>query len=461
MTSPIRKLPNAKTDVRDDHPLGLTAQKRKCSNSASATSRHKKKVAESTLNFRIISSLSNHTFAISFLRSLPLPRAPILPLELTPNATTLFPVTMTHIFQEMDWKSSCETSICHRKEVHARLLSYVRSIHSADRIHAPISIDSTHLAAPGGSEVGKYDLYFGVLDFGLFQLLQKRLEWRMHSSVGSYALPNKLAHNIKRHPQFEPIKGKGQYYMFEWGRKNGPTNNSGSNPTYWYENQNIFPADVADDECGRINMFAASIGRSVFTGASQMPLHTFLDQFIVRPGVVMTINEYHQHMHRDSLVDEFVIVHCPLNREGMWIRILDPDNSHRVVHIPFGSYLVLPSKVFHAGVYGSKFNYRFHLTIQRRSQPVVDGHRSSPPNRSSAVSTTLDATVVEKLSLHDEYHAPTGGVDRELLNQSRLSNQSWVDGYCSALASLGGWPASSDRVNHGYNLVPFAGGGLI
>ncbi len=104
------------------------------------------------------------------------------------------------------------------------------------------------------------------------------------------------------------------------------------------------------------------------------------------PGLVRTNVPYNQVAHQDMGERTGFIVHMPLTKEGMVLMILP---THRVVYtkkgvgvpaqtqkpgnsqaiylfIPYGSYLVLPSAVNHAGVYGNTGNLRFHMGIRLR-----------------------------------------------------------------------------------------------
>lgn len=67
-------------------------------------------------------------------------------------------------------------------------------------------------------------------------------------------------------------------------------------------------------------------------------------------------------------VEGLVLMVIPTNGEKTTISHKTRKSNVQAVYmfIPFGSYLVLPSTVNHSGVYGSKGNLRFHMTIRRR-----------------------------------------------------------------------------------------------
>ena len=88
---------------------------------------------------------------------------------------------------------------------------------------------------------------------------------------------------------------------------------------------------------------------------------------------IYTKNEFDQAPHID--LDESLyhplrplgwIMHLPLYKEGMWIRVWPQDGVQRIqcgpefVHIPFGTVLFLRADVSHSGIYGSTGNIRLH-----------------------------------------------------------------------------------------------------
>ena len=82
-----------------------------------------------------------------------------------------------------------------------------------------------------------------------------------------------------------------------------------------------------------------------------------------------TVRAYDQHLHLDEDTKENVFfLHIPLTEEGSFIRALvgskKGEKIEKKIHIPFGTFLVLPSYVYHAGVYGNKGNYRLHIAVR-------------------------------------------------------------------------------------------------
>ena len=97
-------------------------------------------------------------------------------------------------------------------------------------------------------------------------------------------------------------------------------------------------------------------------------------------GYVVTYKDYIQSPHLDinsSNLYSFMI-HVPLCIEGGWIYVWERGDGFNVnremVHIPFGSMLVLRSDVWHGGIVGGKGNLRFHAAIMARDDLMSDDH---------------------------------------------------------------------------------------
>jgi hypothetical protein len=162
--------------------------------------------------------------------------------------------------------------------------------------------------------------------------------------------------------------GKAYYYMFHWGnRKNAEENNVPD----WKDEDKFFSTLVKD----MIDEFAFKI-TSRFLSKSKSPIDTkesFLEWHSVLPGMVKTESAYNQAAHTD-FNGWGLIIHMPLSREGMMLRIWDTEtvSGSRVAsgeyhYIPFGCYFVIPSYVKHSGVYGTKGNCCFHMIIRRKA----------------------------------------------------------------------------------------------
>ena len=89
-------------------------------------------------------------------------------------------------------------------------------------------------------------------------------------------------------------------------------------------------------------------------------------------GYIVTYEDYIQTPHLDissSSVYSYII-HVPLCINGAWIYVWERGDgitiNREMIHIPFGSMLVLRSDVWHGGIVGGKGNLRFHAAIMAR-----------------------------------------------------------------------------------------------
>ena len=62
-----------------------------------------------------------------------------------------------------------------------------------------------------------------------------------------------------------------------------------------------------------------------------------------------------------------LIYHIPLSKEGLQLRLASVDlvdneycYTEKMIHVPFGDCLLLPSTLLHSGHYGSRDNLRLH-----------------------------------------------------------------------------------------------------
>ena len=111
-------------------------------------------------------------------------------------------------------------------------------------------------------------------------------------------------------------------------------------------------------------------------------LKTNMTFLTMLPGFVKTTVPAHQDLHLDRInVDletpgNSYILHVPLEKEGMQLRLGKFDDNfnlnHDLIHIPFGSGIVIHLKQLHAGHYGSPQNFRFHAVF---SEDIWDGSR--------------------------------------------------------------------------------------
>ena len=103
-----------------------------------------------------------------------------------------------------------------------------------------------------------------------------------------------------------------------------------------------------------------------------------LDYTFYRPGFVRTGEVRHHVLHLDSTMINFeepydaLIVHFPLEKDGQWLRLGNIKETkdglkliQKLIHIPFGTGVILPATQLHAGHYGKKKDMRFHAVISR------------------------------------------------------------------------------------------------
>ena len=101
--------------------------------------------------------------------------------------------------------------------------------------------------------------------------------------------------------------------------------------------------------------------------------NTHIDFITMTPGFVQTTSPTHQHLHLDTKDVNFnkaghsFILHVPLEVEGMHLRLGKFNEksqlNHGLIHIPFGSGILLHLTQLHAGHYGNPNNFRFHAVL--------------------------------------------------------------------------------------------------
>ena len=107
-----------------------------------------------------------------------------------------------------------------------------------------------------------------------------------------------------------------------------------------------------------------SAGRALIKGYDE-------NNYLEKIGLVCTVRPYVQVPHQDfdrSGEQRGVIIHCPLCEEGIWLYVWKENQNklpkeYQLLHIPFGSMLILDVDVWHGGIMGSPGNVRFHATI--------------------------------------------------------------------------------------------------
>lgn len=111
------------------------------------------------------------------------------------------------------------------------------------------------------------------------------------------------------------------------------------------------------------------------------------EDYVCYPGFVLTRKAYHQELHidEDTSMDKngqpILVVHVPLCLEGMNLRVHYLEDGiqrtsdstgkkkfvEKIIHVPFGTGLVLPINLYHAGCYGDEGNLRFHMHIRGKN----------------------------------------------------------------------------------------------
>ena len=137
------------------------------------------------------------------------------------------------------------------------------------------------------------------------------------------------------------------------------------------------------------------------------------------PGFIQTISVTHQKLHLDDKItnldqdEEAFILHIPMDVEGMQLRMgkvhqkSDQQSAkleHKLVHIPFGSGVLIPVTQLHAGHYGKENNFRFHAVISNKPWP---GNK-----------LLLLEEYLDKMCTHEEKQEILDKYDKELENQS-------------------------------------------
>ena len=98
---------------------------------------------------------------------------------------------------------------------------------------------------------------------------------------------------------------------------------------------------------------------------------------VLIPGLLKTKQQTHQDLHLDCPNPNFeqeyesLIIHLSLCTGGCWLRIGEYmknnedklEQSHKLVHILFGSGCILSETQLHAGYYGHCNSTRFHVIL--------------------------------------------------------------------------------------------------
>jgi hypothetical protein len=188
---------------------------------------------------------------------------------------------------------------------------------------------------------------------------------------------------IRKYPGIEEGLGRADYFMFHWEQNRLE---KGSLRDGFVTDWKQKVKSLRKPTLTMIEAFARSILKGMGM-CSQDDSDLEVDKkWAYFPGLVRTIVPYNQVAHQDMGDRTGFIIHMPLTKEGLVLMILPthrvtypkkgggapnqtqkPGNSQPIyLFIPFGCYLVLPSSVNHAGVYGHQGNLRFHMGIRLR-----------------------------------------------------------------------------------------------
>jgi hypothetical protein len=151
------------------------------------------------------------------------------------------------------------------------------------------------------------------------------------------------------------------YTQLHW--KKGVGHNSHLNESDWKDNPLLDPTASL-----LLDAYMASLSNALST-ATQWKV-----QYKTLCSVIETGKAGHQAPHIDDkgCLEKEVhfrpfILHHPLCEEGSSLQIWLPNNkgshSPTLIHIPFGTALLLRGDVYHAGSYGSTGNLRFHAHL--------------------------------------------------------------------------------------------------
>ena len=210
------------------------------------------------------------------------------------------------------------------------------------------------------------DGIFGVSPVKLLYLVYRDLHcWKgPNPSKGLFDLPWQAILTWEESisdPQNPPFANLGSYAMLHWKNREYMTG-------LHLDPKEIGMEYVSKELLVELEVFGFNIIRFLFPDDyNDSSDDEIREDFKVFPGFVFTKQAYHQHMHLDeNSKHPIFIVHFPLCRDGLFLRIAKSknDRNFQAIHVPFGSFLVLPASVYHSGVYGKSGNYRLHIAIR-------------------------------------------------------------------------------------------------
>jgi hypothetical protein len=170
-------------------------------------------------------------------------------------------------------------------------------------------------------------------------------------------------------------KGQSKYFMFHWQQNITET---GQNMEDFVDDWSVRVDVLREPTKNIINTFCRNIIRTLVASEYNEQDSEVDQRWAYFPGLVLTEKPFNQLSHLDMGDSRGLIVHMPLTAEGLVLMILPhktirgngsvgrQQESPQYLFVPYGSYLVLPSSVVHAGCYGSNGNLRFHIKITMR-----------------------------------------------------------------------------------------------
>ena len=232
--------------------------------------------------------------------------------------------------------------------------NYIAKKRNKARINAPIRITKKK------SDYGNYYWIDSIPICDMTQLLTqfKTTEFRK-SYDNNRAEVN--ACNNEANTDYEPST----YWMLDQNKGQTIGNIAGN----WMDNRNTSSTNIIS-----LNNFMTKV---------EIGLNEYLKKydglkedinFITKtPGFVQTTIPTHQELHLDTKDVNFkkpghsYILHVPLDYEGMHLRLGQINKKcelkHGLIHIPFGSGILLHYTHLHAGHYGNPRNFRFHAVF--------------------------------------------------------------------------------------------------
>lgn len=249
--------------------------------------------------------------------------------------------------------------------------------------------------------------------------------------IGSFSIPVVPYHDLfyllllfklpNFHVMKEEVKDSGMkttnggalsYYMYDW------QDDQVCSPDRYLSNKYLAQGDTIF-----LHSFGMKLKQSLVDAVNrESSVNLQLKDLYYHPGIVKTNKPFHQKLHQDSRNLDSYILHLPLSREGLHLRIGWFDDELKIakqnfIFVPFGTAILLKSSVWHAGTYGSRGNIRFHSVISKGIweggsliymkdnipqgfEFDVENHEKTELLEASAVSTTYRTKVDNQKTLN-------------------------------------------------------------